>query len=254
MFPNPFSIAISTASGWRSVKVPGRNPSVGQTFVPVAPGGVYRTPQVSGAANLRIRSGGNANDTAAGTGARQIRLSGLNAAGEEISETLATAGASASAATSQKFLRLHEAEVSLSGTYATQTAGSHAGDITIEDTAGNLWSEIPLNTFPEGRTRIGAFTLPVNYEGYLIGFRINAAAGKQVDALLFKREGILQTSAPYEPMAVITELFDVTGFLGISYDAPIYLPPLTDVGIMTVIDVQTAQVSTELGLLLRRIK
>ena len=251
-YPKPFDIATGGALGWRSIKVDGRNTTVGQEFVPVTPNGIYQTPQVGSQVQLRIRAGGNANDTAGGSGAREIELYGLDESGLEITDIIATNGALASLPSSRSFLRLMGARVSKSGTYATQTAGSHAADIVIESTAGDLWGKIPINGFPESISRIGSFTIPADYEGFLIGVRINVSAGKIVDAILFKRENVLETAPPYAPMEVIGEFFNVPGFLDVGYDAPIYLPPMTDVGIMAVIDVQTARVGSGLGLLLRR--
>lgn len=252
-FPTKFDIATGSAAGWRSIKVPGRNTEIGQTFEPVAPNGIFRTPQPSGAASLRIRAGGNANDSAAGSGARAVQFYGLDANGLEVTETITTAGASASIATTTQFMRLLEARVTESGTYASQSAGSHSGDIIIEDTAGNFWASLPVNGFPEGRTRIGIFTTPKNYEAWLFGIRVNADSGKTVDALVFQRPGILETTAPYQAMTMIDEVFNATGFLDIGFSAPIYIPPLTDVGVMATVDVQTARVGSDLGLLLRRV-
>lgn len=252
-YPQQFDIATGSASGWRSIKVEGRNTEIAQTFEPIAPSGIYRTPRATDAVQLRIRAGGNAADTATGLGAREIELYGINANGYEITEAIPTNGASASASTVNSFIRLMGARVSKSGTYATQTTGSHLADIVIESTAGALWGNIPVNGFPESVSQIGAFSVPIDYEAYLIGFRINAATGKTVDAVVFKRENILQTSAPYSPMAVVTELFNVAGFTDVQYDAPIYLPPMTDIGIMAVVDVQTARVGCGIGLLMRRV-
>lgn len=252
-FPSPFDIATGRADGWRSIKVDGRNPSVAQAYVPITDAGVYRTPQPSGAAHLRIRAGGNAADTPAGAGARAIDLYGLDASGLEVTERIVTAGASASASSATAFMRLMDARVVLSGTYATQAAGSHVGDITIEATNGDLWARIPINGFPEVNARIGAFTVPVDYEAYVIGVRANCDTGKVADAILFKRENIMQTAAPYSPMAMLAQYFNIAGYFDISYDAPIRLPPLTDVGVMAAVDVQTARIGVGIGLLLRRI-
>lgn len=251
-YPTAFDIAANGATGWRSIKVEGRNTVVGQDFVPVTPNGTYRTPQVGGQVQLRIRSGGSTDDASDGTGAREVELYGLDENGLEITETVATNGALASDPTSRSFLRLMGTRVSKSGTYATQSAGSHAADINIESTAGVLWGTIPINGFPESTSRIGAFTIPANYEGFLIGIRINASAGKTVDAVLFKRENVLEVTPPYAPMEVVGEFFNVPNVLDVAYDAPIYFPPMTDLGIMAVIDVQTARVGSALGLLLRK--
>jgi len=252
-YPRPFDSATGGADGWRSIKIEGRNTDVAQSFVPISPSGVYQTPQAGNAVQLRIRAGGNANDTAAGLGAREVLLYGIDQNGFEITDTIVTAGASASLPSTRTFIRLLSARVSKSGRYANQTTASHFADINIESISGAIWGSIPLNGFGESISRIGAFTVPIDYEAYLIGIRINAAAGKTVDAIVFKREGILQTAPPYDPMVVITSLFNLTGFEDLGYDAPIYLPPLTDIGIMAVIDVQTARVGCGLGLLLRRV-
>jgi hypothetical protein len=72
----------------------GHNTAIPTTYTPVTSIGSYPTPQVSGATTLRIKAGGDANDTAAGTGAREITLIGVDETGAEVTETLATAGAS----------------------------------------------------------------------------------------------------------------------------------------------------------------
>ena len=253
-YPKPFDIATGGATGWRSLKVEGRNTGVAQTFEPVTPSGIYRTPQAGGQVQLRVRAGGNANDTATGTGAREVQIYGIDVNGLEVMDAIPTNGASASIATTQSFIRILSARVSKSGTYATQTTASHLGDIVIESAAGELWASIPLNGFGESISRIGAFTIPIDYEAFLIGVRVNAAAGKTVDAVLFKRENILETAPPYSPMVVLTSLFNITGFEDVLYEAPVYLPPLTDVGIMAIIDVQTARVGCGFGLLMRRVR
>ncbi len=53
---------------------------VGTSFVPIAFGNIYRTPQPANATALRVKAG-DANDTAAGTGAREVMVQGLSATG-----------------------------------------------------------------------------------------------------------------------------------------------------------------------------
>ena len=60
----------------------GRNVACGTSYTPVSDIGVYRTPQVGSATALRIKAGGNAADTAAGAGARSVRLTGIDASGD----------------------------------------------------------------------------------------------------------------------------------------------------------------------------
>lgn len=232
-WPAGFDIARGIADGHRVIRQFGRNDAVGGTFVPIVRGGNYRTPQVSGATTLRIKSGGNANDTATGTGARAVTLVGLDAAGRVITETLATAGASASAATTQAFLRLTDAFVSASGTYASQTAGSHAGTITIENGAGGTdWAVIADTDIARADAEIGVYSVPVNRSFYLMRVRLQIDEANKSNVVLFRRTGILQTAAPYDGMVMLEEYPAASGSLQFDYDPPIRVPQLSDVGLM----------------------
>lgn len=233
-YPTGIDIARGTARGCRSINKFGRNTAVGATFAPVAIGGIYRTPQVGSATPLRIKSGGNANDTAAGSGARAITLVGLNAQGEEISESIATAGASASEPTQQSFIRLFRAFVLLSGTYATQTASSHAGSIVIENAAGTEnWATIQDTDIGRAQTQIAAYSVPIGRSALISSISISSDADKKANLVLFQRQAILQTVAPYESMRLVEEFPQVSGLHQINYDTPIGpFSGLTDIGFL----------------------
>jgi hypothetical protein len=122
-----------------------------------AEGGTY--PLLQTATTVRIQAGGDVNDTAAGTGAREITVEGLDENWNEVTETIATAGASASASTTTTFIRVNRAYVSDCGTFG----GNNTGIIRIEDTAATvgILAHIPAglgNTFqaivavPAGKT------------------------------------------------------------------------------------------------------
>jgi hypothetical protein len=146
----------------------------------------------------------NANDTIAGSSARSIRLTGLNANGDVITETMATAGIAASAATSAPFIRLFDAEVEASGTYGTQAAGSHAGDIVIENaTGGTNCAKIPINVFPTATTSNINYTIPRGYTGFVEGITIGIEGAKLVDVLMMSRSGVLETAAPCQPIKLV---------------------------------------------------
>lgn len=220
----------------------GRNTAVGATFVPLARGGIYRTPQT--ATTLRVKAGGNANDTAAGSGARAITLTGINAAGVKISETIATAGASASAATQQSFLRLYDAFVSASGTYATQSAQSHAGTITIENGAGGTdWALIPDTDIPRGESEIGAITIPANRTGFITNVRLQSQDDKKSNIVMFRRENALEQAAPYSAMRLIEEFPNFSGIQDLIFDPPLRLEQNTDFGFLAKVDSGTADIS-----------
>ena len=229
----------------------GRNVACPTTYVPVSDIGVYRTPQPASAVQLRIKAGGNAADTANGAGARSVKLWGLNASGDEVTEIIATAGALASAATTNSFIRLYLAEVYQSGTYGTQAAGSHVGNITIENTAGTEdWAQIQLNGFPSASTGIGSITVPRNHVGLLTSVQINVDGTKTTDILIMKREGILQAAAPYQPIKKMQELLAINQSTTISFDVPIKFPELTDIGLLAKVSNGTGAVSVDMEVIM----
>ena len=229
----------------------GRNIACPTTYVPVSDNGLYQTPQVGAATQLRIKAGGNAEDTANGAGARSVRLWGINASGDEVIETITTNGALASASTTNSFIRLYLAEVYTSGTYGTQLAGSHAGTITIENAAGTQdWAQIQLNGFPSGTSGIGSITVPRNHVGLLSSIQINVDQTKTTDVIILKREGILQTSAPYNPIQKVQEFVGVVRPIVIQFDVPIKFPQLTDLGVLAKVSNGTGAVSVDLEVLM----
>lgn len=242
-YPSGLDIARGIVTGARAVRQYGRNAAVSSTFVPVSRGGVYRTPQVGSQQALRVRAGGNANDTAGGSGAREITLYGLDVNGEPITDTIATAGASASGFSTKQFLRLTDAAVTKSGTYATQTALSHAGTISIEDSAGNLWSRIQDTDIPRGTAEIGAYTVPNNRSLYISHIRLQSDEANKTNLVMFKRSGILQTAAPYDGMQLILEFPSLSGIEMLTYDPPIRIEQLSDVGFLAKSDSGTISVS-----------
>ena len=184
-------IARGSVRGFSSVHKFGAA-TVGTSFVPVARGSVWQTPQVAGATTLRIKASGDANDTAAGTGAREVCLQGLDETGALVEECVATAGASASSATTTTFIRLFRAWVSESGTYASQSAPSHADDIVIENGAGGTdWATLSATGFARGQSEIGCYTVPRGYQAYVKGFVVSSDASKSTDFIFYQRRNIL---------------------------------------------------------------
>lgn len=229
----------------------GRNVACPITYVPVSDAGIYRTPQPAGATALRVKAGGNASDTAAGSGARSIKLHGINANGDEVTEVIATAGASASQPTTQTFVRLYLAEVHESGTYGTQAAGSHVANIVIENAAGTEdWASILLNGFPSSSSAIGSITVPRNHVGLVSSLSINVDQAKTTDVLILQRSGILDAAAPYHPIKKVQEFLGVASANTITFDMPIRFPELTDVGAMARVSNGTGAVSIDMEILM----
>lgn len=241
------------ADGSSSIHKFGYNPAVGTSFVPVSVGGIYATPQVSGATTLRIKAGGNALDDASGSGARKIRLQGLNQDGALITEDIATNGISASAATNQSFIRLFRAFVLESGTYANASAGSHAADITVEASGGTQdWAVLSVNSFPMSQSEIAAYSVPKGFQAFVWSLDIEVDSNKSADVIFFKRESILDAAAPYQAMRVQERFDAVTADIHQSFMLPYKFDELTDFGFMAKTSSGTAAVSVEFLIELRR--
>lgn len=210
--PPGLDIARGLVGGVTVVHKFGRNDSVGTIFVPISFGGVYNMPQAAAATTLRVKSGGNANDTAAGSGAREITLEGLDETFTEVTEAVATAGAGASSATTATFTRLFRAYVSSSGTYATSASGSHAGDIVIENGAGGTdWTTIDSTGYPKSQTEIGAYSVAANKTAFVRLVNVSVDSGKTVDLIFSTRANADDAAAPYSAFRTTSEITSLVG-------------------------------------------
>lgn len=248
-YPGSLDIARGLASGCRSFNKFGRNTAIGSIYTPVTRSGYYRTPQANAAVNLRIKAGGNANDTANGSGAREVTLVGINANGDQVIEAIQTAGTSASSPSVNTFIRLFDAYVSKSGTYATQTAGSHAGTITIENAANaEDWASIADGNLGRGKTEMAVYTTPHDRSVALLNVTISSDADKKANIVLYKRENILQTSPPYSALTMVTEYPQSSGLIDVVFDPPLYFGPLTDFGFLANVSASTVDVSVNMDI------
>lgn len=249
-------VARGLYSDYKIIHKFGHNHEVGTSFVPIASLGVYRTPQVSAATTLRIKAGGDANDTAAGSGAREVTFYGIDETGAEVEEAVATNGALASSPTTTTFIRLFRARVTASGTYASATAGSHAATITIENGTGTEdWAEIPFHTsgFPESTTQIAAYTVPNGWTAFIKSAEISVDSNKVADILGFSRTGVLQTAAPYDAMRVFVEYGAAVGTIQIKPVVPYGpFPANTDFGFMGKVSATTGEIDIDIEIILIR--
>lgn len=230
-YPNELAIARRLVNGGAKDNKFGFNSAVGTAYAPVTTLGVYRTPQVSGATQLRVKAG-NVNDSATGSGARSVRLQGLDATGAFITEDIPTNGAAAGTASTRSFLRLFRAFVSASGTYADST-GSHAGNIIIENAAGTEdWAQISVGASGIGKSQsqIVCYTIPKGYVGHALGIFMSADSNKPVDFLIMQRQNILETVPPYTARRVVEEYIGLVGTVNSPFSIPLGpFPGLTDI-------------------------
>jgi hypothetical protein len=145
------------------------------------------------ASTVRIRSGGNANDTAAGSGARSVIVEGLDANFNEITATIATNGTLASSATVASFRRVTGARVAEVGTYN----GVAAANIVIERTDDSTAQATIVAA--DGVARNGLYTVPAGYTAYVAGHLIRTESGKTPTVGLYSRQNNIGGSTPYAP-------------------------------------------------------
>lgn len=163
---------------------------------------------LSAATTVRIKSGGNAADTAAGANAREVTVYGLDSNGDVASEAIATAGTSASSATTTSFWRVYRAVVTAVGTYGV----ANAGDIVIENSAGG--TDLIQVSAGEGQSHHASFAIPSGKTGYLLSgeFQVDpATANAQADVKIYTRENLNDTSAPMSAKRLIRLFPNITG-------------------------------------------
>ena len=121
----------------------------------------------------------------------------------------------------------------------------------IENGAGGTdWGTISASGFPRGTTEIGAYTIPTGYKAYVLAAEIFADATKTTETLLFQRENILESGAPYTAMKVLSVVSQKGGEAVIELPAPIEIVGPADVWFMSKVSSTTAEVDVDFELLL----
>jgi len=195
------NIPAGDVGGWSNVHKFGANRAIPNgSYAPLCFGGIYRTPQVSGATKLRWKAG-NVNDTPGGSGCGAIELQGLDATGALVIETIATNGNAAGPLSAHTYLRLFRMIAKDSGTYATTATGSHAANLVVENAAGTEdWGTLPLIVYPMAQSLIGCYSVPLGKRAFMPSWVLQVDSNKTVTFMLFVRENILQTAPPYSGM------------------------------------------------------
>jgi hypothetical protein len=141
---------------------------------------------------MRVKAGGNAADTAAGAGAREVTIQGLDSNGDEASEAVATAGAAASSATTTTFWRVYRAWVSAAGTYTAANTGA----VVIEDSGGG--ADFITIAAGEGQTQYAGYSIPSGKTGYLLSVHVTVDSNKTANVRMFTRDNLTDVSVPVD--------------------------------------------------------
>lgn len=153
--------AIGLVAGRRYVNKAGRNGDVDSGSLPEDiwnGGGVYTGFPTSGSAETISVVSTSADDAAAGTGARTVRLLGLDGSYNEITEDV-TLNGTTPVNTVATFWRLHSASVQSAG-----AGGFNVGTITFRHTTttSNVFLSMPAL---RNQSNAGAYTIPAGYTG-----------------------------------------------------------------------------------------
>ncbi|MDX1509015.1 MAG: hypothetical protein R3358_12090 [Woeseiaceae bacterium] len=207
-------VSRGNLSGKVRKRVHGRNPNVGNSAEAIwENGGAYNF--LTAASAIRVQAGGNAADTSAGAGARTLRVTGLDANGDEQTSDITLAGASASSATAETYLRVNRVEVLTVGTYGQANTGA----ITIETTGGTVLAVVAAGL---GLDQLGVYSVPNGKKGYLHSIGVSVEGNFDADVFIYCRENLDDTSAPMSPRLRVITLDQVAGGAVVTF--PIEFP------------------------------
>jgi len=200
---------------------------------------------LSAATTVRIKAGGNAADTAAGAGAREVTVTGVDSTLAEVSEAIATAGAGASAATTASFWRPYRAFVSSAGTYGAANTAA----ITIENSAGG--TDLIQIATEEGQTQFGGYTIPTGKTGYLLSLHVHVDSKKITNFRMMTRADMNDAAAPMKSARLRLHFDGIEGSMMYTPRAPEFsIPALTDVWVEAWGDGAVSEVSADFEVLL----
>lgn len=214
----------------------GRNPNVGGTPETIwEQGGVYTYLTVASTVYVY---GADAQDGAAGTGARTVTVQGLDADYNEIEETLTVDGA----VSTQSFLRVFRAFVASAGSLQT-----NKGNVLVSTGAsggGTVLAKIATigtgTVYGQGQTNLALYTIPAGKTGFITNWNIGVGAyNDAVTANLYTREvgnGLIFRTR---------DVMDVPGGLHQRiYQVPFTLPEKTDIEVRAIASSGTNMSST----------
>ena len=200
---------------------------------------------LSGATAVRIKAGGNAADDAAGGGAREIEVTGIDTTLAEVSETITTAGAGASSATSAAFWRPYRLIVTAVGTYTA----ANTDDIVVENAAGG--TDLIMIAAGKGRSQYGRYSVPTGKTAYLLSVHVTVDSGKAANIRMCTRESLTDTSAPVKSVNLRLYWDHITGTFTYVPRSPTFaLPALSDIWMEAWGDGAASEVTVDFELLL----
>jgi len=184
----PFYLAVQQGKvpGYSMVNKFGYNPTIGSGSFEVIweTGGQY--PYQSTAVTVDVVSD-DTNDDVAGTGARTLRIQGLDGSYNLAEETVDMDGTT-TVTTTQEFLRVFRMSVETAG-----TSGNNVGNISVTYTGG---SDVAATISPgNGQTLMTLYTIPAGYTGYLLSMNISSGKDQEMDFKFIQRDNSVTNAA-----------------------------------------------------------
>jgi len=184
----PFYLAVQQGKvpGYSMVNKFGYNDSIGS--------GAFETiwetgndyPWQSSAVTVDVVSD-DTNDDVAGTGARTLRIQGLDGSYNFAEETVDMDGTT-TVTTTQTFLRVFRMSVETAG-----TSGNNEGTITVTYTGG---SDVAATISPgNGQTLMCLYTIPAGYTGYLLSIDVSSGKDQEMDFKFIQRDNSVANAA-----------------------------------------------------------
>lgn len=176
----------------------GEADAIGTTWTVITDSKTYPTP--TAAVALEILSSSDV-DSTSNAGAQQVLIQGIGADWREQTETVSLQGTQA-VDLSNTWLRVYRMYVVNTNTYASTSASTHDGTITLRvDGGGATWAQLTKDgVFGYGQSLIGAYTVPKGKTAFLTSYSADIEPTKNANLALFQRCGADDVASPYEPM------------------------------------------------------
>lgn len=232
-YDTDLAISRRQISGHSEFHKHGRNTAVGTTATLISTAGGAIPYMPTAAVSVEIVTTGN--DTAAGTGARSVTITGLNASWQLTSVTTETNAGTA--AVTGTFIRVFSAMVETVGTYG----GSNENLITIRQSgAGTTFLQIAASA---SRALTSHYCVPTGYSLYVKDLHYSVDTGKSVSLYLYERSSADDVTVPYSPTILHTSYEGLVGANPITHTPPVKYAAKTDLWVVGIVPTGTSSVS-----------
>lgn len=181
---------------------------------------------------IRIKQGGNFQDSPTGPGAWGITVEGLSGNYDRISENITTSGTGASQATRQEFLRVNRAYVTTAG-----TGYFNSSNIVVETHTGA--TEMIIIPASQGQTQSMKYTIPRGYDGAMTDFTTYIEKDKPA-TVNFRIRG----PEPSASIRVLSKYIGQDNEHLNSFTIPVYIPEKSDIWLSAVVAVNASDIAT----------